>query len=50
MLYIVPEQDTLISISESNCKVWDLTYDEATFNMNEHKAPIICCKLCPTNS
>ena len=45
LLYMVPNEDILVAVSESNCKVWDLTHDEAIFNMDAHSAPIVFCKL-----
>ena len=49
MIYIVPGKDILITISESNIKVWDLEYDECIKNMNEHNSLIIHCSLDATN-
>jgi hypothetical protein len=31
----------LITVSESNVKVWDLEYDECVKNINEHGSPIL---------
>jgi len=31
----------LITVSESNVKVWDLEYDECIKNMNEHNTAIL---------
>ena len=42
-IYLVPGQDILITISESNVKVWDLEYDECIKNMNEHSSLIVYC-------
>jgi WD40 repeat protein len=39
----VPYQDILITVSESNIKVWDLEKDECIQNMNEHKSLVIHC-------
>jgi WD40 repeat protein len=33
-IYSVPMTDILITLSESNVKVWDLEYDECIKNMN----------------
>ena len=38
MTYQVPNKDILVTVSESNAKVWDLQYDECIKNMNEHTA------------
>jgi WD40 repeat protein len=40
-IYSVPETDILITISESNIKIWDLEYDECIKNMNEHSSMIV---------
>lgn len=45
MIYIVPGKDILITISESNIKVWDLEYDECIKNMNDHNSTIVHCSL-----
>ena len=39
-IYTIPNKDILITISESNIKVWDLEYDECIKNMNEHNSAI----------
>jgi WD40 repeat protein len=44
MIYAVPETDMIITVSESNIKVWDLEYDECIKNMNEHNSPVIYIK------
>lgn len=44
-LYSIPNKDILITISESNIKVWDLEFDECIKNMNEHTSLIVYCKL-----
>ena len=45
LTYLVPGKDILISVSESNIKVWDLQYDECIQNMNEHSAPVVLCRV-----
>jgi len=40
-IYSVPFTDILMTISESNIKVWDLEYDECIKNMNEHSSEIV---------
>lgn len=40
-IYSVPRTDILITLSESNIKVWDLEYDECIKNMNEHSSLIV---------
>lgn len=40
-IYSVPKTDILITVSESNVKVWDLEYDECIKNMNEHSSVIV---------
>lgn len=45
MLYTIPNKDILVSVSESNVKIWDLEYDECIKNMNEHTSLIVYCKL-----
>ena len=49
MIYIVPGKDILITISESNIKVWDLEYDECIKNMNDHSSLIVYCALSHSN-
>lgn len=44
-IYSIQAKDILITISESNVKVWDLEYDECINNMNEHTSLIVYCKL-----
>jgi WD40 repeat protein len=41
IIYTIPERDILITVSESNIKVWDLEYDECIKNMNDHESSII---------
>jgi WD40 repeat protein len=45
----VLDKDILITVSESNIKVWDLEYDECIKNMNEHKSQVIYCESSQTN-
>jgi WD40 repeat protein len=40
-IYTIPNKDILITVSESNVKVWDLEYDECIKNMNEHNSSIV---------
>ena len=40
-IYTIPNKDILITVSESNIKVWDLEYDECIKNMNEHNTSIV---------
>jgi WD40 repeat protein len=40
-IYTIPEKDILLTVSESNVKVWDLEYDECIKNMNEHNSSIV---------
>jgi len=40
-IYTIPNMDTLITVSESNIKVWDLEYDECIKNMNDHNSSIV---------
>lgn len=35
-IFCIPEKDIMVSVSDSNIKVWDLQYDETIKNMNEH--------------
>jgi WD40 repeat protein len=41
IIHTIPERDILITVSESNIKVWDLEYDECIKNMNDHESSII---------
>ena len=40
-IYTIPNKDILLTVSESNIKVWDLEYDECIKNMNEHNSAIV---------
>lgn len=40
LIFTIPERDILITVSESNIKVWDLEYDECIKNMNDHESNI----------
>ena len=42
-IYMLPGKDTLITVAESNVKVWDLEYDECIKNMNTHEGNIVFC-------
>ena len=42
-IFTFTDKDILITISESNIKVWDLEFDECIKNMNDHYSPIIYC-------
>lgn len=44
-IYTVPGRDILVTLSESNIKVWDLEYDECIKNMNDHSSLIVYCAL-----
>ena len=46
-IYTIPNKDILITISESNIKVWDLEYDECIKNMNEHNSSIVYINSSP---
>ena len=41
LIYTFRDWEILITVSESNVKVWDLEYDECIKNMNDHSSPII---------
>lgn len=41
LIYTFSDKDILITISESNVKVWDLEYDECIKNMNDHSSSIV---------
>lgn len=41
IIHTIPERDILITVSESNIKVWDLEYDECIKNMNDHESSIV---------
>jgi WD40 repeat protein len=45
LTYLVPQRDILVTVAESNCKVWDLQYDECIKNMNEHTTIVIFCRV-----
>lgn len=44
-IYTIPGKDILVTLSDSNIKIWDLEYDECIKNMNEHSALIIYCAI-----
>jgi WD40 repeat protein len=48
-IYTIPNKDILITISESNIKVWDLEYDECIKNMNEHNSSIVYISQTPAD-
>lgn len=48
-IYTIPGKDILVTLSESNIKIWDLEYDECIKNMNEHSSLIIYCALSHQN-
>ena len=48
-IYTVPGKDILVTLSESNIKVWDLEYDECIKNMNDHNSLIVYCALSHKN-
>jgi WD40 repeat protein len=45
----VENKDLLLTVSESNIKIWDLEYDECIKNMNEHTSPVVYCESCHHN-
>ena len=49
-IYTIPGKDILVTLSESNIKIWDLEYDECIKNMNEHSSLIIYCALSHQNN
>jgi len=44
-IYTLPGKDILVTLSESNIKVWDLEYDECIKNMNDHNSLIVYCAI-----
>jgi len=38
------DQSKLVTVSESNVKVWDLEKDECVKSMNDHTSPIVFCE------
>ena len=48
-IYTLPGKDILVTLSESNIKVWDLEYDECIKNMNDHSSLIVYCALSHSN-
>ena len=40
-IFLTPSQDILLTIAESNLKVWDLEFDEQIKMMNDHESAII---------
>lgn len=48
-IYSVPQTDILLTVSESNIKVWDLEYDECIKNMNEHSSVIVYIEQLPND-
>jgi len=44
-IYTIPGKDILVTLSESNIKVWDLEYDECIKNMNDHSSLIVYCAI-----
>ena len=48
-IYTLPGKDILITLSESNIKVWDLEYDECIKNMNDHSSLIVYCAISHEN-
>jgi len=47
-IYTIPGKDILVTLAESNIKVWDLEYDECIKNMNEHESLVIYCAVSNT--
>ena len=48
-IYTLPGTDILVTLSESNIKVWDLEYDECIKNMNDHSSLIVYCEISHKN-
>jgi len=48
-IYTIPGKDILVTLSESNIKIWDLEYDECIKNMNEHSSLIVYCEISKAN-
>ena len=48
-IYTLPGTDILVTLSESNIKVWDLEYDECIKNMNDHSSIIVYCQMSHNN-
>lgn len=48
-IYTIPGKDILVTLSESNIKIWDLEYDECIKNMNDHSSLIVYCALSKQN-
>lgn len=48
-IYTIPDKDILLTVSESNVKVWDLEYDECIKNMNEHNSSIVYISQSPSS-
>lgn len=48
-IYTLPGKDILVTLSESNIKIWDLEYDECIKNMNDHSSLIVFCGISPKN-
>lgn len=49
-IYTIPEKDVLLTVSESNVKVWDLEYDECIKNMNDHNSSIVYIAAAPIDT
>ena len=49
-IYTLPGKDILVTLSESNIKIWDLEYDECIKNMNDHSSLIVFCAISPKNN
>ena len=49
-IYIPPEKEIMLTLAESNVKVWDLEFDECIRNMNEHDSLIVYCAVSSRNS
>ena len=49
-IYTLPGKDILVTLSESNIKIWDLEYDECIKNMNDHSSLIVFCGISPKNN
>ena len=44
-IYTIPGKDILVTLADSNIKVWDLEYDECIKNMNEHESLVVYCAV-----
>ena len=49
LIFILPQNDMMATVAESNIKVWDLEYDECVRGMNDHTSLVIYCQTCKRN-